>query len=283
MEAKPQLASEGQPKTGNSAMILKTGSGWTRGLENLLSGELRRWFGTRTWLVQIIIWAMAINFIFLMVALNSSGGDMSSSDSIMIFNIFLGLVGPIGVSILMQSAVVEEKNSGTAAWVLSKPVSRIAFILSKMISNVIGVGATMLVAQGLIAYLIAALVLHLRLPVLGFVAGLGVHLINILFYLTLTLMLGAIYNHGAPVIGIPLAFLFMQQYLASYLASIYAPLSSAFPWTLAIPLNNSQDLPVAGALMVGAPVATYLGVVTTLVFSILFTGIALRVFQSQEL
>ena len=36
--------------SGNSAMMMETGAGWTRGLRNMLRGELGAWFGTRTWL-----------------------------------------------------------------------------------------------------------------------------------------------------------------------------------------------------------------------------------------
>ena len=35
--------------SGNSAMVMETGAGWTRGLRNMLRGELGAWFGTRTW------------------------------------------------------------------------------------------------------------------------------------------------------------------------------------------------------------------------------------------
>lgn len=265
--------------TGNSAMQLKTGSGWQRGLDNVLRGELRRWFGTRTWWVQIIIWALSINLIFLMVGLSAPRDELPAMDAVVIFNVFLGVVGPIGVSIIMQGAVVGEKRSGTAAWVLSKPVSRIAFILSKLVGNTLGVTVTMVLAQGLIAYLIAALVLNTMLPVGGFLAALGVHLIHILFYLTLTLMMGTIFDSIAPVIGIPLAFLFSQNILPSF----FGPLMKFMPWTLALPLNNSQDLPVTAALMTGEPVVSYLPLYGTLTASVLFVIIALWIFQRQEL
>ena len=75
--------------------------------------------------------------------------------TLMLFNIFMGLAGAIGVSILMQTAVVGEKRSGTAAWVLSKPVSRVAFIIAKLIANSTGIVVTLVLAQGLIAYLIS--------------------------------------------------------------------------------------------------------------------------------
>ncbi len=272
-----------QPTHGNHLMQLEEGAGWSRGIRNVLRGELNSWFNTRTWWSQILIWAASINLIFLMVALSvkraEGSGEGLGMDSIMIFNIFMGLVGPIGVSIIMQSAVVGEKRSGTAAWVLSKPVSRFAFILSKLIANTLGIAVTMVLAQGLIAYLIEGLVVGVWLPVGGFLAGLGVHLVNILFYLTLTLMLGTVFEHGAPVIGIPLAFLFSQNFIAS----IYPELVKLLPWTLAIPLNNSTELPLAAALMTGAPLPSLVPLFATMAASVIFVVMALWAFNRQEL
>jgi ABC-2 type transport system permease protein len=258
-------------------MNLVTGSDWRRGLDNLLRGELKHWFGTRTWWTQILIWASAVNLIYLMVSLSTQGE--ADFESIMIFSIFLGIAGPIGTCIVMQMAVVGETRAGTAAWILSKPVSRPAFILSKLIGNAIGLAVTMVLAQGVIAYLITALVVGVYLPVGGFLAGLGVHFANILFYLTLTLMFGAIFDHPAAVIGIPMAFLFAQQFVGSIAPGLFKYL----PWSLVMPANNSTELPMAVSLMLGEPVSSYLALIGTLVFCVLFVVIALWVFQRQEL
>ena len=263
--------------TGNSVMRLATGTDWRRGLDTLLRGELRQWFGTRTWWVQILIWALSVNLVYLMVSLSAQGE--AGFDGIMIFNLFLGLAGPIGTCIIMQMAVVGETRAGTAAWILSKPVSRPAFILSKLIGNAVGLAVTMVLAQGVIAYLITALVLGEFLPIPGFLAGLGVQMANILFYMTMTLMFGAIFDHPAPVIGIPMAFLFVQQFLVSS----FPGLGQFLPWALVMPVNNGTQLPVATALMLGEPVASYLPLFGTLVLSALFVVIALVVFQRQEL
>jgi ABC-2 type transport system permease protein len=265
--------------TGNSNMIPVVGSGWSRGLANTLRGELRGWFATRRWWVRILIWTASVNLIFLIVAASTPAERMELDTTLLLFNIFMGLVGPIGVSIHMQGAVVSEKRSGTAAWVLSKPVSRAAFLLSKLIANTIGILVTLVLTQGLIAYEITALFLKVSLPVPGFLAALGIHLANILFYLTLTLMLGVLFEQPAPVIGIPLAVLFAQNILMSF----FPPLAAYVPWTLAIPVSNEQFPSIAMNLMTGAPVPSYLPLYTTLALAVLFVAVALWVFQKQEL
>lgn len=262
---------------GNSQMHLIQGVGWRRGLDNLLRGDLKHWFGTRMLWTQILIWTATINLIYLMASLGAR--DAPDFESLMIFNIFLGLAGPIGTAIVMQMEVVGETRSGTASWILSKPVSRAAFILAKLFGNMLGLLVVMVLVQGLIAYLITGVVLENWMPISGFLAGLGVQFVNILFYLTMTLMLGAIFDHPAPVIGIPIAFLFAQQFVAGQ----FPALAKILPWTLAIPLNNDVAPSIANALMTGQPVPSYLPVYATLAFSLLFVLVALLVFKRQEL
>lgn len=265
--------------TGNSKMVLLEGAGWSRGLANTLRGELKGWFATRRWWTRIVLWTVSINLIFLVVAVSTPMEQMKLDTTLLLFNIFMGLVGPIGVSIHMQSAVVGEKRSGTAAWVLSKPVSRVAFILSKLIANTIGILVTLVLAQGLIAYEITAIFVRVSLPIAGFLAGLGMHLVNILFYLTLTLMLGVLFERPGPVIGIPMVVLFAQNILMSF----YPPLARFAPWSLSIPVNSEQFPSIAMNLMTGAPVPTFSPLYTTLAASVLFVAISLLVFQKQEL
>jgi len=265
--------------TGNSKMIPVEGAGWSRGLNNVLRGELKGWFSTRRWWKQILIWTVSVNLIFLIIAVTTPLERINMDSSLLLFNIFMGLAGPIGISIVMQSAVVGEKRAGTAAWVLSKPVSREAFILSKLIANTVGISVTMVLSQGLIAYLITALLLKVTLPVPGFLAALGIHLANILFYLTLTLLLGVLFEQSAPVIGIPMAVLFAQNILMSF----FPPLAAFVPWTLAIPVSNKEFPSIAMSLMTGAHVPSFSPLYTALVAAVLFVIIGLWVFKKQEL
>jgi ABC-2 type transport system permease protein len=254
------------------------GAGWTRGLRNVLNGELKSWFSTRRWWVQIIIWAASVNLIYFIVALTTPKSRGSMDTTLMLFNIFMGLAGPIGVSILMQTAVVGEKRSGTAAWVLSKPVSRVAFIVAKLIANSAGIVVTLVLVQGLIAYLISTLMLGFSLSIPAFLSALGVHFVNILFYLTLTLMLGTIFESTGPVIGISIAFLFVQNISMSF----FPVLARYVPWTLAIPANGDANPSIAMNLMAGVTVPSFMPLYVALAAIVLFAGLALWIFQRQE-
>lgn len=265
--------------TGNSKMLPVVGSGWQRGLANVLSGELRNWFATRRWWVQVLIWTACVNLIFFIVAVTTPKARLNFETTLMLFNIFMGLTGPIGVSIVMQSAVVGEKRAGTAAWVLSKPVSRVGFLLAKLIANTTGIAVTLVLSQGIIAYLITTVLIGTTLPVPGFLAALAIHMANIFFYLTLTLLMGVVSAHNAPVIGVPLALLFAQNILMSF----FPVLARFLPWTLAIPVNGDKTPSIAMELMTGGFVPSYLPLYTTLAASVLFVVLALWIFEKQEL
>ena len=178
----------------------------------------------------------------------------------------------------MQTVVVGEKRSGTAAWVLSKPVSRVAFTVAKLIANSTGIVATMILAQGLIAYLISTFMLGFSLSVPGFLAALGVHFVNILFYLTLTLMLGTIFENTGPVIGISIAFLFVQNISMSF----FPALVRYIPWTLAMPAKGAANPSIAVNLMAGIAVPSFMPLYAAIIAMVLFIGLALWIFQKQE-
>ena len=151
---------------GNGVFQLKEGTGWSRGLDNLLGVELGRWFRTKKWWTQILIWAAIINVILALVVISEDSGG--AAELVMLFNVFVGVFATFGVCILMQGVIVGEKQSGTAAWVLSKPISRPAFLLAKLIANAVGVAVTIVLVQGLIAYLLIYVGSSTMLPLLGF-------------------------------------------------------------------------------------------------------------------
>jgi ABC-2 type transport system permease protein len=262
--------------TANSMFERQEGTGWSRGLDNLLAAELGRWFRTRRWWTQILIWAAIVDLILVLVVISEDSGG--AAQLAMLFNVFLGLFASVGVCILMQGVIVGEKQSGTAAWILSRSVSRPAFILAKLVGNTLGIAVTVVLAQGLIAYALIYLDSGVTLPPQGFLAGLGAQLAHLLFYITLTLMLGAAFGRRGPVIAIPLLFLFVQQLLMGF----FPVLANLLPWTLTVPPDSSKYPSVAAALMTGTQPLSYLPLATTLGASSLFVAIALWVFERLE-
>jgi ABC-2 type transport system permease protein len=262
---------------GNAAFDRRAGAGWKRGLSPLLSAELRRWFGTRKWLVQILVWAGIINLIVFFAS--KSEGPGASKGMYELLNVFLALFGGIGVIVQMQEVILGEKRSGTAAWVLSKPASRLGFVLAKLGVNALAILIVIPLVQGLLGALIIHQFAGGRMPLTGILAGLGVQMVYCLFFITFTLMLGVLLNNRAAVIGIPMVFLGFQQMLIDAVPA----LAKFFPWTLVIPLDGSRGLPLALALMTQNEVLNYQPLISTLVVSFLFVLVGLWRFDRMEL
>jgi ABC-2 type transport system permease protein len=262
--------------SGNSDFVMVSERGWRRGFNNLLDNEFARWWGTRMWWVQALIWVGMIGF--MLGALLFSTPDFKIEDGVMIYAVFAGVFPAVAVVIIMQGVLVGEKKDGTAAWVLSKPAARPAFILSKMVANSLGVLVTMVVLPGIVAYVLFFIRTKAGMDPLLFMAGLGVLFLHHLFYLTLTLMLGSFFNSRGPVIGISLAFLFMQQYLIGLLPA----LRYVLPWTLVVPLNNQSEV-VVPALLTGQPIYSYIPIIAVVVECVLFVLISLWRFNREEL
>ena len=261
--------------SGNSDFILVNESGWRRGLNNLLNNEFAGWFKTKMWWIQCIIWVSVTGF--MLAGVMFSAPDFDYKEGMMLFSIFMGLFPAIGVVIIMQDALVGEKSEGTIAWVLSKPVSRQSVILSKVTANSLGVLVTMVLVPGLFAYTLFCYYTKSMMDPLPFLAAFGIIFLSHLFYLTLTLMLGAFFSGRGPVIGLGLGLLFLQQYL---IAAV--PLLGYFlPWNLVVPINDETDALVP-ALLRGDPVTSFLPIVFVFIECVVFVLLALWRFNKEE-
>jgi ABC-2 type transport system permease protein len=179
----------------------------------------------------------------------------------------------------MQDAIVGEKREGTAAWVLSKPLTRPSFVLSKVFANCVGILVTMILVPFCISFAILSIGHKSSFFSLGFVESMGVIFISHYFFLSMTLMLGTFFNSRGPVIGIPLAILFLQQNILGFLPA----LRYVLPWNLVVPLGNTNSLVLS--LIMGTPVQTYHLILLLVIVleSILFTLIGIWRFNQEEL
>jgi ABC-2 type transport system permease protein len=182
------------------------------------------------------------------------------------------MTGTIGAIILAQDEIIQEKQSGTAAWILSKPAARQAFILTKLLSNAIGVLVFIVAIPGLILLGEIFLATH-KVPTLApFLAGAGVIWLALFFYISLVIMLGVLFDNRGPVLGIAFGVLWGGMILRNF-----------FPQILyVLPLGMEG---VAMGVVQGIPLpAIYVSeLISTAVLSILFTLVALWRFQKIEL
>lgn len=255
--------------------------GWRRGLDNLLRGEFSLWFGSRRWWMHSLMWLLGINLILFFTTLSPEAGAPATGgipDTIEIYGVFGGMFVMMGVLVILQGAIVGEKKSGTAAWILSKPVSRTAFVIAKAAGNSAGVLATAVLLPGLVAYLQFGLMTDLGwVPPLNFLLGMVALALHALFWITFTIMLGSFFESWAPVIGIPIALAFGQQAIAGLLPS----LAYVLPWGLAAPIGDDKPALVASFFDGRAPFSWF-PLLAALIFCGLFAGIAIWRFNRQE-
>jgi len=262
---------------GNSAFALVQERGWRRGLGNMLRNEMGRWWKTRRWWVNCLIWGGSIGLILGGTLFGKANNPPTGEAAAIVYAIFAGLIPAVAVVIMTQGAVVGEKNDGTAAWVLSKPVTRPAFILSKLIANSLGVVATMVALPGVVAYTMVAVASGSPWNPVAFLAALAVIFLFDFFFLSLTLMLGTLFNSRGPVIGIALVLLLMQQYLIGMLPG----LRYILPWNLVVPTGEQVDA-VVPCLLVGSHNYSTVPILVVALASILFILVGLYRFNCEE-
>jgi ABC-2 type transport system permease protein len=283
----------------NSEFEVIGNQGRWQGLGNLLRNENRLWWHTSRWWVQTLIWlAIGNGILFLVIcvapgmenppgqeakAAQASGqtGDAQAPLDLLGLTVFLkmaGIASAMGVVVLAQDTLIGEKQSGTAAWVLSKPASRSAFILSKVISHSLGILITMAVVQGGIAYLIIFFVTGKAFPLLPFSGAIGMLFLSLLFWLALTVMLSSLSNLRGMAIGIPLFLI-----LGFSIFVEIAPWTANFmPWGLTSAITTDQPA-MAVSLVLGQPLPNLMPLAASAFGYLAFTMVAIWRFQKEEL
>ena len=267
----------------NTSFQMVNEHGWRRGFANLLRHENAQWWRTRRWWINLLIWLVLINGMLLAMlsisveetsaALRTPEQIVAESQTVVV--VMAGLFGTIGAVIAMQGAVIDEKKSGTAAWIMSKPAARPAFILAKLVANVIALFIIIIVVQGAVAYLQMSSYIGSALPPGPFIAGMALLALNMLFYLTLTLMLGTLFNDRGPVIGIPISILFSAMFLIAYVGD----LAYLLPWLI---IPSGSHIGLATEVMMGQPLSTTMPILATIVWIVVFVAVSLWRFGREE-
>lgn len=206
----------------NGTLRPTNGRGWRRGFANLWRKESHLWWGTWRWLIHVGLWAFLLNGLYGIVlfavihappeARTPEPGLTFFGFGLFLFTILTLIFTGVGAIILAQGTIIGEKQSGTAAWVLSKPVSRTAFLLAKC-AYLPGMLLTMLMIPWIVAILETWLVtrqfpsLTILLPLLGWQAS------SLVFFFCLTLLLGTLFKSRTVIAGISLLVLVLLNQL----------------------------------------------------------------------
>jgi ABC-2 type transport system permease protein len=216
--------------------------GWLTGLRPLLRKETHAFWGTRACWVQLGAWTLLIQGLLL----NSLARAHHGAPGTEFISAGMGFIGAAGMIVITHNAIVGEKQSGTAAWVMSKPVARTAFILAKVLGVLTGTVTVVAGVEGAAGYALLAASGHTppALTYLGVMAAIAVYL---LFYAALTLCLGTLFTSRGPVLAIPLLAILAGQLLNLNLAGAAAALLPA--GQAAVSVSASSGAPAPGAAL----------------------------------
>ena len=258
--------------------------GWRMGLKNLMRKENSKWWRTSRWWKQTLTWVVIIDIMvaFMLLVIpgiaRQSGQEMSVTDAVgNAANLLFGLAPiaiTLGVIIATQDEVISEKESGTAAWVLSKPASRSAFLLSKLFSNGIAILVVMVFAPAFVAYLLF-ISQSPDLSVPNYLFAVAILALHTLFYLCLSLAVGVVSDKRSTVLAVSLAVMLGGQAVGFFIK----PIATATP--VGILVNSIMpELMMFGTAKLTA--ADFMPVFSTVVWIVVLTVFSLNKIQKTE-
>ncbi|MHA1966558.1 MAG: ABC transporter permease [Candidatus Hodarchaeales archaeon] len=248
---------------------------WNQGFDNLFWTELSRWFKRKVFLTRLLIWSGFSNGMALLIWFQNPDVQL---EVILVFGIFAGLASSIGIIIIMQESIVGEIKSSTASWILSKPITRESYILAKWFGNSIGAIISMILIPTAVFYSLFFLFTGVILNLIIFPAVVAVLSLNMLFYLTFTLMMGSFQRNSSLVIGVPVAYYLFQQMIVNF-SSFFIEIT---PWSLSNPLNDGTPSIVV-SIILSSPVFSILPIITTAIGIIILLVFTIFIIQKQDL
>ena len=252
--------------------------GTPSGFRNLVAKETGEWAAGPSLLAHAVIWisivavvSAAIAFIRGEMEPGYTPKDINDAGALMFF--VLGSVASvIAVVAKTQGAIIGERQLGTAAWVLSKPASRRAFVLAKLVVHFRWLVMVTLLVPALVFYGLLTAISTLPPPPLAFVGGLAILALGLLFYLALSLLLGTVFESRGPLAGSVFGFM-----VAGFMVANYAPwLTAAFPWLF---FQSGYNLVTQDQLQPH----NLISIPATALWTVLFVLLALRRFERAEL
>jgi ABC-2 type transport system permease protein len=235
----------------DNEFVLVKEKGWSAGFLNMLDKENARWWGRRNWVVQLVLWFLLLNIPVLFILyvnpyLPSSQGityttEKNAQLAAQVFFAISALYLPFGISILTHDSIIKEREQGTMAWILSKPISRKSFILSKIVANIAGVIILMVAIQGVITYGIISAYIGNFINVVNFFGALGIIALLSLFFLSMISMLGTMTLSRYAVLGAAVTFIILGMAASQVLPDI----STYLTWKLS---ETTRDFAMSGSL-----------------------------------
>ncbi len=245
------------------------------GFRNLLSKEMGSWWRTKRWLVHLLLWLVVINGFVVLIWLDGRHNmtpEGGLRETMQVFFQAGGFFALIGAVLVTQGTIVGERRSGTAAWVLTKPTTRKAMVLSKLVAISISFLLLSLVVPCAVL-LVQLQILWGRLPeTIHFLEAAGLLALHQVFYVALTLLFGTLLQSRGAVAGVSLGFWISGNILPNLVPAWVVGL---MPWTFTQAAANI-------ALWRPVPVRLWVAALSCAVLAVTFVVLAMWRFEREE-
>jgi ABC-2 type transport system permease protein len=246
------------------------------GFGNMLKKELRSWFRTPRGLILagansgLLVGLVALLAVALQLDPTGEARGQGAQFAVIVPQMLSGLL-ILSAVVACMGEVVEEKKSGTAAWILSKPASRGGFILSKAIASTLAVLSLGVLVPGVIGLGLSSLLLGTPFPLDRIAAGLALIGGFFVIIVVATILLGVIFKdqRGVAAVGIGIV-------LVPALASAFLP--------AAVNDLMPQTLGTLGTVMIATgALASVTPIVSGAILTVACLAAAALLFRRQEL
>lgn len=257
----------------------RTGT-WLAGLGNQTRREASMWWATSRWWRQAIIWSVLLGgilagmlWVFPGVLAGIEGADAVTMDVLEAAAQFAELaafVSAVGVVIICQGLLLDDDRLGLTEWLLSKPLSRPALVLAKLVGHASGVLFSIVLVPWTLAYVLLSVALGQAWPLGRFLGVVALTALFVVFHLALVLALSAVIGSRGAVLAIPLGLLVGADLLVGFVPAT----ANWLPYLI----NR-----VAAALLVSGEVVMVWPVIATVVYTLALTAVAVWRFDQREL
>ena len=182
------------------------------GFGNQLRRESGTWWSTRRWWTQAVLWTVLLTgllatMLWVIPELEGLAGTptMTTAESAAQFAGMAATLAMVGTVVLSQGLLIDERRSGVLEWMLSKPLGRTALLLAKLVGH----GLALLAVVVLVPWLAVLALLSVERgelwPLDQWTGAVALVMLQVLFHLSLVLLVTVVTWSRALVIALPLA------------------------------------------------------------------------------
>lgn len=240
------------------------------GLGNQTRREAASWWTTGRWRRQASIWTVLLAALFVLMhwALPALLPDevglpaTSLRQTAQQFTELAAIVTAIGVVLLSQGVILDERRNGVLGWLLSKPVTRPALIVAKFVGHGTALPTAVVAGPWLTIYLLLSIAAGRPWPAGPALAAAAMLGLLAVFHLALVLAISTVSSGRIAVLALPLAMIVGADLVATVLPWSFQLL----PWSLG---------PVAGGMLAQGVLVTGWPLLATIAWTAALLGTAI--------